>query len=67
MVVFIVAVLMVVSLVDFVVKPDPAVRAGPMYVTLMLTTGAALLMLVMALNASFLPFVSRSGRPTFTW
>jgi len=58
-VVFIVALLMVVSLVGFVVEPDPAVKAGPMYVTLALTTGAALLMLIMALNASFLPFVSR--------
>ena len=63
-VVFIVAVLMVVSLVDFVLKPDPAVRAGPMYVTLVLTTGAALLMLVMALNASFLPFMSRERAPS---
>jgi hypothetical protein len=58
-VVFIVALLMVVSLVGFVLKPDPAVKAGPMYVTLALTTGAALLMLIMALNASFLPIVSR--------
>jgi len=58
-VVFIVALLMVVSLVGFVLKPDPAVKAGPMYVTLTLTTGAALLMLILALNASFLPFMSR--------
>ena len=59
-VVFIVALMMVVSLVGFVLKPDPAVKAGPMYVTLALTTGAALLMLVLALNASFLPFISRA-------
>jgi len=58
-VVFIVALLMVVSLVGFVLKPDPAVKAGPMYLTLTLTTGAALLMLFVALNASFLPFMSR--------
>ena len=58
-VVLIVAVMMVVSLVGFVLEPDPAVRAGPMYVTLALTTGAALLMLLMALNASFLPLLSR--------
>jgi len=58
-VVFIVALMMVVSLVGFVLKPDPAVKAGPMYVTLTLTTGAALLMLFAALNASFLPFMSR--------
>lgn len=30
-----------------------------MYVTLALTTGAALLMFIVALNASFLPFMSR--------
>ncbi len=54
-----VALLMVVSLAGFVLRPDPAVKAGPMYVTLALTTGAALLMLVMALNASFLPFIPR--------
>jgi len=58
-VVFIVALLMVVSLVGFVLEPDPAVKAGPMYVTLTLTTGAAVLMLFVALNASFLPFMSR--------
>ena len=58
-VVFIVALMMVVSLVGFVLEPDPAVKAGPMYVTLTLTTGAALLMLLMALNASFLPLMSR--------
>jgi hypothetical protein len=58
-VVFIVALLMVISLVEFVLKPDPAVKAGPMYVTLTLTTAAALLMLFMALNASFLPFMPR--------
>jgi len=62
-VVFIVALLMVASLVGFVLKPDPAVKAGPMYVTLTLTTGAALLMLIMALNASFLPFISRERAP----
>jgi hypothetical protein len=56
---FIVALMMVVSLVGFVLKPDPAVKAGPMYVTLALTTGAALLMFIMALNASFLPIMSR--------
>ena len=62
-VVFVVALLMVVSLVEFVLKPDPAVKAVPMYVTLTLITGAALLMLVMALNASFLPFMSRERAP----
>ncbi|MCX6373574.1 MAG: hypothetical protein NTX16_10960 [Actinobacteria bacterium] len=57
-VVFVVALMMVVSLVGFVLEPDPTVKAGPMYVTLALTTGAALLMLFLALNASFLPFMS---------
>ena len=58
-VVFVVALLMIISLVGFVLEPDPAVKAGPMYVTLALTTGAALLMLFLALNASFLPLMSR--------
>jgi hypothetical protein len=57
--VFIVALLMVISLVGFVLKPDPAVKAAPMYVTLILTTGAALLMLLVALNATYLPCLSR--------
>ena len=57
-VVFLVALLMVVSLVDFVLEPDSAVKAGPMYVTLAFTTAAALLMLFAALNASYLPFLS---------
>jgi len=55
----IVALLMVVSFAGFVFDPDPGVKAGPMYVTLALTTGAAMLMLVLALNASYLPFMSR--------
>ena len=58
-VIFIVAVLMVVSFAGFVARPDPAVKAGPMYVTLTLTTGAALLMLVLAGNATYLPIMSR--------
>ena len=58
-VVFIVALLMVVSLIGFVLDPDPELKAGPMYVTLILTTGASLLMLFAALNASVLPFMSR--------
>ena len=64
-VVVVVALLMVVSLVDFVLKPDPAVKAVPTYVTLTLTTGAALLMFLMALNATFLPFISRERRANF--
>jgi hypothetical protein len=55
---FVVAVMMVVTAVRFVVSPDPAIKAGPMYVVLALTTGAALLMFVMALNASFVPLMT---------
>jgi hypothetical protein len=56
-VVIVVALLMVISTVQFVADPAPGVRAGPMYVTLALTTGAAMLMAIMALNASFLPIM----------
>ena len=52
------ALLSVVSAAQFVAHPAAGVRAGPMYVTLALTTGAAMLMAVMALNASFLPIMS---------
>jgi hypothetical protein len=55
---FVVAVLMVVTAVRFLVSPDPAIKAGPMYVVLALTTGSALLMFVMALNASFVPLMT---------
>ena len=55
---FVVAVLMVVTAIRFVVSPDPAIKAGPMYVVLALTTGSALLMFVMALNASFVPLMT---------
>ena len=55
---FIVAVMMVYTFADFIVDPDPTVRAGPMYVVLALTTGAAVLMFFMALNASLLPRVT---------
>jgi hypothetical protein len=55
----VVAIIMIAKLVGFVVSPDPSVKAGPMYVTLTLTTIAAVLMCFMALNASFLPFVTQ--------
>jgi uncharacterized membrane protein YfcA len=58
-VVAIVAVLMVMSFAGFAAKPDPAIKAGPMYVTLALTTGAALLMLFVAVNATYWPVISR--------
>jgi hypothetical protein len=62
-VVFVVSLRSVAKLIGFVHKPDPAVRAGPMYVTLALTTGALLLMLLMALNASYLPIIDRRRTP----
>jgi hypothetical protein len=55
---FIVAVMMVVESARFVVSPDPGVKAGAMYVVLALTTGCALLMFVLALNASFVPLMT---------
>ena len=58
-VVLIVALLMIAELARFVLHPDPAVKAGPMYVILTLATIAAMLMLILTLNASFLPFMSR--------
>lgn len=60
----VVALTMVVSLAGFVLAPDPAVKAGAMYVTLGLITGASLLMAFMALNASFLPFLTRDQAPS---
>jgi hypothetical protein len=58
LVVFVVTAMMVTSLVRFIVDPDPTVREGPMYVTLALTTGAMVLMLALALNASYRHFLS---------
>jgi hypothetical protein len=58
-VVFIVALLMLVSLIEFAIAPDPAVKTVPMLVTLVLMTGASSFMLALALNASFLPFIPR--------
>jgi len=59
LVVLVVAVMMLSSLIGFVLEPDPDVKAGPMYVTLAFTTGAALLMAALALNATYRPFLSR--------
>jgi hypothetical protein len=56
---FLAALFLVVKSVVFVVSPDPGVKAGPMYVTLALCTISALLMLTLALNASFLPILTR--------
>ena len=55
---FVIAVLMVITTARFVSSPDPGIKAGPMYVVLALTTGAAVLMFVMALNASFVPLMT---------
>jgi hypothetical protein len=55
---FVVAVMMVFLAGRFVVSPDPAVKAGPMYVVLALTTGAAVLMFVLALNSSFVALMT---------
>ena len=63
---FIVALMMVVSFAGFIINPDSAVKAGPMYVTFALTTGAAMLMFVLALNASFFPFISRAHVPNIS-
>jgi amino acid transporter len=56
---FVVALLMLASLIGFVIDPDPAIEAVPMYVTLALATSAALLMLFLALNASFFRIADR--------
>ena len=56
-VVLVVAATMVFSLARFVAHPDPAVKAGPMYFTIAFTTAAALLMLVLSVNASFAPAI----------
>ncbi len=55
---FVVAVMMVLESARFINNPDPAVKAGPMYVVLALVTGCALLMFLMALNASFVPLMT---------
>jgi hypothetical protein len=58
----IVAITMVGSLAAFVLRPDPAVKAGPMYVTLTLTTVAAVLMALLAVSATFFPVFTRQQR-----
>lgn len=58
----IVALLMLGSLASFILRPDPAVKAGPMYVTLTLTTVAAVLMAFLAVNATFFPVFTRQQR-----
>jgi hypothetical protein len=58
-VVVVIAATMLASAVRFVVAPDPAVKAGPMYVVLALLTIASLLMALLALNASFFRILDR--------
>jgi hypothetical protein len=58
----IVALMMIGSAVGFVMKPEPAVEAGPMYVTLALTTVAVVLMAFLAVDATFFPVLTRAQR-----
>lgn len=58
----IVAVLMLGSSALYVLRPDAGIKAGPMYVTLALTTIAAVLMAYLAVNATFLPMLTRMQR-----
>lgn len=58
----IVAVTLLGSLFGFLLRPDPAVKAVPMLVTLFLTTAAALLMTLLAVNATYYPVLSRAQR-----
>jgi hypothetical protein len=60
-VVCIVAVLMIGSTVMFLVKPDPTIKAGPMYVTLGLTTMSVIVMAFLAVNAAY-PMITRQQR-----
>ncbi len=56
---FLAAAYLVIRAFLFIVNPDPAVKAGPMYVTLGLCTVAAVLMLATGVNASFFRFMTR--------
>jgi hypothetical protein len=58
-VVVVIAVTMVGSAVRFVLAPDPAVKAGPMYVVLAMLTVASLLMALLAVNATFYRVLDR--------
>jgi hypothetical protein len=62
----IVAVLMLSSVVVFAVHPDPAVKAGPMFVVLALMTVASVIMALLALNATYLPVLSRAQAANFS-
>jgi len=58
-VVGVVAAMTLASLAGFIRRPDPTVKAGPMYVTLTLTSISTLLMLVMALSVTYARIVPR--------
>ncbi len=58
-VVVVIAATMVGSAVRFVLAPDAAVKAGPMYVVLALMTVASLLMALLAINSTFLRVLTR--------
>lgn len=53
----VVAATMVGSAVRFVLAPDPAVKAVPMYVVLALVTTASLLMALLAVHSTFYPLL----------
>ncbi len=58
-VVVVIAVTMVGSAVRFVLAPDPAVKAGPMYIVLALMAVASLLMALLAVNTTFFRILTR--------
>ena len=59
LVVVVIAVTMVGSSVRFVLAPDPAVKAGPMYVVLAFMTVSSLLMALLAVNTTYYPMLRR--------
>ena len=63
-VVVVVAATMVGSAVRFVLAPDPAVKAGPMYVVLAMLTVASLLMALLAVNTTYYRDARAADRST---
>ena len=58
-VVVVIAATMVGSAVRFVLAPDPAVKAGPMYIVLAFMTVSSLLMALLAVNTTYYPMLRR--------
>ena len=58
-VVVVVAATMIGSAVRFVLAPDPAVKAGPMYIVLAFMTVSSLMMALLAVNATYYPMLRR--------